>query len=133
MAGVSLANCNQKRILVVEDEPAIRLMIADALRTSGFEVVETGSGDEALAVVENGTTVHLAFVDVRLPGTMDGIALVSRLRETHPDIKLAVVSAYPPDWPSPRLVEVFIGKPYDVSRTVTRLRALLEGPAGPAH
>ena len=80
-----------------------------------------GSGDEALAVVdESGTTVHLAFVDVRLPGTMDGIALVSRLRETHPGIKLAVVSAYPPDWPSPRLVEVFIGKPYDVSRTVSR-------------
>ena len=64
---------------------------------------------------------------------MDGVALVRRLRETRPHLKLAVASAIAPDWPSPNLVDAFIGKPYDVARAVKMLAALLpyeENPVG---
>jgi CheY-like chemotaxis protein len=109
----------------VEDEFLIRLMIADALRAAGFEVLEAGTADEALTIIKSGMLIHLVFTDVRMPGTMDGIALMRRLRETHPDLKLAVASGYSPDWPSPNLVDAFIGKPYEVARAVNRMKALL--------
>jgi CheY-like chemotaxis protein len=112
-------------ILVVEDESTIRLMIADALRAEGFGVVEAGSGDEALTVLESGTPVNLVFTDVNLPGKLDGLSLVSRLRVTRPDVKVAVGSGASPKWPSPNFVDLFIGKPYDVPRAVKRLTDLL--------
>ena len=116
----------QRTILVVEDEILIRLMAAEALREAGFGVVEAGSADEALAILEKDDPVDLIFVDVRMPGTMDGIALAGLLRKTRPDLKIAVASGYSPDWPSPNLADAFIGKPYDVARAVNRIKALLE-------
>ena len=128
---MTLKHCNSSTILVVEDEPLLRLAVAEALRDEGFQVVEAGSGDEALTVVEGGTPINLVFADVRMPGKLDGIALMSRLRETHPDLKLAVASGYSPNWPSPNLVDVFIGKPYDVPRAIIRLKTLLDCETGP--
>jgi two-component system, response regulator PdtaR len=122
---VLLEQNKEPTILVVEDEAAIRLMIAEALRSEGFGVVEAGSGEEALKVLESGTQVNLVFTDVRMPGALDGLALVGRLRVTRPDLKIAIGSAYVPEWPSPNMVDLFIGKPYDVPRTIERLKALL--------
>ncbi len=118
-------SCISNTILVVEDELLIRLSIADALRDVGFEVVEAATADEALTIVNGGTPIHLVFTDVRMPGTMDGIALMSLLRQMRPELKLAVASGYSPDWPSPNLADAFIGKPYDVARAVNRIKALL--------
>lgn len=122
---IVLSHCKEPAILVVEDEAVIRLMIAEALRAEGFRVVEAGSGDEALTVLESGTPVNLVFTDVRMPGKLDGLSLVSRLRVTRPDLKVAVGSGVLPAWPSPNFVDLFVGKPYDVPRTVQRLKALL--------
>jgi CheY-like chemotaxis protein len=113
-----------KTILVVEDELLVRMMIVEALRDAGLEVVEAGSADEALAIMEN-VAVDLVFADVRMPGTMDGIGLMKALRKSRPHLKLAVASGYSPDWPSPNLVDAFIGKPYDVERAVRRIKSLL--------
>lgn len=106
-------------------------MIAEALRAEGFVVVEAGSGDEALTVLEKGTRVNLVFTDVRMPGKLDGLALVGRLRVTRPDLKLAIGSAYVPEWPAPNMVDLFIGKPYDVPRAVKRLKDLLGSKSAP--
>jgi CheY-like chemotaxis protein len=113
-------------VLVVEDDVLIRLMIVDALRHAGLEVLEASSADEALTILESAATVKLVFSDLRMPGTMDGIGLMKALRKNRPDLKLAVASGYSPDWPSPNLVDAFIGKPYDVERAVARIKALLE-------
>jgi CheY-like chemotaxis protein len=112
-------------ILVVEDEVLIRLMITEALREAGFSVVEAGSADEALTILNGRAPINLVFSDLRMPGTMDGIALMRLLREIRPDLKLAVASGYSPDWPSPNLADAFIGKPYEVARAVSRIKALL--------
>jgi CheY-like chemotaxis protein len=113
-------------VLVVEDEPLVRMMIAEALRKAGLAVLEAGSSDEALTVME-GATVNLVFTDLRMPGTMDGIGLMKVLRKSRPELKLVVASGYSPDWPSPHFADAFIGKPYDVERTVDRITALLAG------
>jgi CheY-like chemotaxis protein len=117
---------HEHTILVVEDEILIRLMAAEALRDAGFGVLEAGTADEALAILEKEASVDLVFADVRMPGTMDGIALARLLRKTRPDLKIAVASGYSPDWSSPNLADAFIGKPYDVARAVHRIKALLE-------
>jgi CheY-like chemotaxis protein len=122
---VALSAGKEPTILVVEDEAHIRLMIAEALRAEGFGVVEASSGDEALTVLESGTRVNLVFTDVRMPGKLDGLALVGHLRVTRPDLKLAVGSGHVPEWPAPNMVDLFIGKPYHVPRTVNRLKDLL--------
>ena len=116
---------HEPTILVVEDEAAIRLMIAEALRSQGFGVVEAGTADEALELLERGTRVNLVFTDVMMPGKLDGLSLVSRLRVTRPEVKVVVGSGSSPKWPSPNFVDLFIGKPYDVARAVERLKALL--------
>jgi len=116
---------NKNTILVVEDETLIRLMVADALRAAGFEVIEAANADEALAILESQPPIDLVFADVRMPGTMDGVGLMKLLRETRPNLKLAVASGCSPDWPSPNLVDDFVGKPYDVARAVNRIKSLL--------
>jgi CheY-like chemotaxis protein len=117
-------------ILVVEDELLIRLMIVEALRGAGFEVVEAGTADEALLILNDKPDIDLLFTDVRMPGTMDGIALTKLVRETRPKIKLAVASGYSPDWPSPNLIDAFIGKPYVLERAVDRIKSLLDVKTG---
>jgi CheY-like chemotaxis protein len=112
-------------VLVVEDEPLVRMMITDALRNAGLYVLEAGSADEALTILKGGATINLVFSDLRMPGTMDGIGLMKALRKSRPDLKLAVASGYSPDWPSLNLVDAFIGKPYDVERAVDRIKVLL--------
>ena len=63
-------------ILIVEDEPVIRLNIADYLRVQGFRVVEATSAVEAIAIMQSDVVkVDLVFSDVQTPGDMDGFGL----------------------------------------------------------
>jgi CheY-like chemotaxis protein len=123
---VNSQNCGRKTILVVEDEPTIRLMISDALRDSGFEVIEVATADEAVIVLGSSTPLDAVFTDYRLPGSMNGVELLEWLRRNRPGLKCAVGSAYTPPWPSPDFADLFIGKPYDVPRTVSRLKSLVK-------
>ena len=67
------------KLLVAEDDIFVREMIAEFLRDAGFDVVEAGNADEAMAVFESGAEIDLLFRDVRMPGSMDGSALAGRV------------------------------------------------------
>ncbi len=67
-------------------------MICEVLREKGFAVVEAGSADEAMSYIATGQPVDIVFSDVRMPGSMDGIALGQRLRADHPDMKIMLTS-----------------------------------------
>lgn len=62
-------------VLVVEGEPLVRLEIVDVLRSSGFDVVDVGSTDEAKAVFEQHPHIALVCTELRLPGAVDGLEL----------------------------------------------------------
>jgi DNA-binding NtrC family response regulator len=79
------------KILVVDDERAIRLAIGDLLRADGHGVREAGSGDEALAALE-GAPADLVLADLRMPG-MDGLKLLEAVRARHPDTLVVLVTA----------------------------------------
>jgi CheY-like chemotaxis protein len=67
-------------ILFVEDDPLVRITMADYLRGAGYGVVEAGTADEAVSVLSSGTKVHLVFSDVELPGQMGGFSLAVWIR-----------------------------------------------------
>lgn len=111
------------RVLVVEDEVLIRLMLADTLREAGCEVVEAASGDEALSVLHTATTLDVLITDVRMPGRTDGLALASQVRVRQPGLKIIVTSGHARC--DPGLADGFLAKPYRLADMVERVRRLV--------
>lgn len=80
------------RVLVVEDDPAIRLMAVDILSDAGFETLEAGDAAQALEALENSEhKIHVLFTDVRMPG-MNGLELVLVAKRKHPQLRVIVTS-----------------------------------------
>jgi DNA-binding response OmpR family regulator len=79
------------KVLVVEDEVLIRLTLVDALHEAGFEVLDTGSADRAIELM-NEQTIHLLFTDIQLPGRLTGLDLARRVSERFPDAGIIVAS-----------------------------------------
>lgn len=84
-------------ILLVEDEPQVRLLARRILSESGYSVIEAESGSEALvgATLHSGP-IHLLISDVVLPG-MNGPDVAERLQQARPDMKVLFMSGYTPD------------------------------------
>jgi CheY-like chemotaxis protein len=83
----------QYKALTVDDSKLARMMMASAFRRirPEWELVEAANADDALEAISEGS-VDIALIDLNMPGT-DGLALVARIRETHPSMPVAVVSA----------------------------------------
>jgi CheY-like chemotaxis protein len=81
-------------ILLVEDEPLIRMDIATELRDRGFEVVEAARAMEAVDLLAaRSIPVELVLTDVQMPGEMDGLDLARWAGEHRPELVVAVMSA----------------------------------------
>jgi two-component system cell cycle sensor histidine kinase/response regulator CckA len=83
-------------ILLVEDEDAVRLFSARALRDKGYKVIEAENGDKALEIVEQGQSFDLLVTDVVMPH-MDGPTLCKKIRDIHPTMKTIFISGYTED------------------------------------
>lgn len=113
-------------ILIVEDEVLIRMMIADELRRAGYCVIEAASAREAAEIVNSGNAeIALVFSDVRMPGSMDGVALAKLIRARRPSVKILLTSGH--------LGEVdradhdsFFSKPYEIAAVIERIKSLLD-------
>src|ERR1043166_7949738 len=81
-------------VLVVEDEVLIRLMIAEYLREFGYRVLEARNGEEAKNILGNEDEVGVVFSDVRMPGSIDGLALARWISRNKPEIGILLTSAY---------------------------------------
>lgn len=99
------------QVLLVEDEPIIRMLLAEELRAVGLKVVEASNADEAWAFLQAGGKPDLILSDITMPGSMDGVELMSRVIKNYPYIKRIITSANP----GPRnILELgrFLPKPY---------------------
>ena len=102
-------------ILVVEDELLIRVLLCEELREAGYDVIEAFNADEALAVLQSPVCVDMIVSDVRMPGSMDGMALLRVVKQTLPAIPVIITSAHlPPMLATVDGAALFIAKPYRV-------------------
>lgn len=81
-----------KRILLVEDDPAVNYILRRYLEAAGFAVLAASGGKEALDLFA-ASPADLVVTDFRMPG-MNGEELLVRLREQHPALPALIVSAY---------------------------------------
>lgn len=109
------AEARVSRLLVVEDELLIRMLIADVLRDAGYEVIEAVNGDEALDILKAGVVVDLVLSDVRMPGSTDGLALLAFIRQNLAALPVILTSGHLS--PESALAEgavKFLAKPYRI-------------------
>lgn len=125
----------QRHILLVEDEILIRMALAEYLRECGYAVLEAGSGDEAIAVLQAGETIDIVFSDVQMPGGNDGFALARWIRENRPGMKLLLTSGVVHAAAKAEelcLDGAMVRKPYDHARLLEEIRRLRDaGGAAP--
>jgi CheY-like chemotaxis protein len=114
-------------VLIVEDEVLVRIGTRETIETAGFEVVEAGNADEAIAILAARDDIHLIFTDVHMPGSMDGLKLAHFVRNRWPPVKIIAASG------QARITEGdlpeggrFLHKPYTAAEITTTLRELIQ-------
>jgi CheY-like chemotaxis protein len=79
-------------VLIVEDEPLVRLGAVKIIEDAGFEVIEAAGADEAIGILERRRDIRVVFTDIQIPGSMDGLKLAHAVRDRWPPIKIIVTS-----------------------------------------
>jgi CheY-like chemotaxis protein len=122
------------RILVVDDEPAIRRFVADSLRGAGYDVTTAASGRDALAIVyEDNRTPSLLVTDIEMPG-MTGVELAARVRADRPTIRVVLMTGREASAARAReregLVEGVLLKPFGLAELLDAVFEAIGAPAG---
>jgi CheY-like chemotaxis protein len=81
-------------VLVVEDDPDVRMVASTLLENLGYSVLEAETGQAALQVIGQGRAIDLVFTDVIMPGAVNGIDLVRELRDKRIDTPVLLTSGY---------------------------------------
>ncbi len=110
------ASSVKKKILVTEDQEAVRMVAVDFLEDFGYEVVQACDGVEALQILQDQPDIALLFTDVVMPGGMNGFDLSQAAEQIRPDLKIIHASGYPKGamvhQEEPRLKDNLISKPF---------------------
>ncbi len=126
-----------RHILLVEDEPVIREIMANTLGDAGFEVTATCTGDEAAILIADSDRFDVLLTDITMPGLIDGIGLAEHAREVHPDLPVVFVSGRPDNARRAEAVgqpSAFMPKPYDVGNVISTIDRLTRDEGSlPSH
>jgi CheY-like chemotaxis protein len=112
-------------VLIVEDEPLVRLDAVRAIEDAGFEVIEAANADEAIRILENRSDIRVVFTDIHMPGSKDGLKLAHTVRNRWPSIKIIVTSGR--DLVSENDLPEggrFFAKPYESTQIANAIRDL---------
>lgn len=116
----------QPRVLVVDDEPLLRIFNVDILSDAGFDVLEASDADEALRVLSCTRDIRVVFTDVDMPGPTDGFALANQIEAQWPEIGVLVTSGRRfPDDSCSATARRFVPKPYSASQVVDLIDAFV--------
>jgi CheY-like chemotaxis protein len=127
----------QPVVLVAEDEPLIRMAIAEHLQGCGFTVLEAATADQAESILKSGALVDVVFSDINMPRDHDGILLARWIEKHYPDVPVVLTSgaaeAYAAAVSACASVRHFMTKPYDFSDLEAKLRVLAYGRRDPGN
>ena len=118
-----------ERILIIEDDPDVRLTTVGVLNELGYRTVEAENDREAIELFGNGSQIDLIFSDVFLHGSANGPDIVKLLREKRPEVPVLFTSGYTADqFDDSDLFEEnfhFISKPFEAPDIARKIRELL--------
>jgi CheY-like chemotaxis protein len=83
-----------RAVLVVDDEPTVRMLLADILPDLGLTAIEAADGEAALKVLRSGARVDLLVTDVGLPGGLNGRQLADLARQGRPGLPVLLITGY---------------------------------------
>jgi PAS domain S-box-containing protein len=92
-AGASDQEGGGQTVLVVEDEPLVRMLIVDVLNELGYSVLEAGDGPSGLRILQSSKSIDLLITDIGLPG-LNGRQIADAARVTRPDLKVLFMTGY---------------------------------------
>ncbi len=116
-------------VLVVEDDPLLRMNAVDMIEEAGFEAIEAPNADAAIQMLEDRSDICLIFTDIDMPGSMDGLALAHAVANRWPPVRIVATSGHfkvsETDLPSGGR---FIPKPYRQHQLIDMLANLSPSP-----
>jgi CheY-like chemotaxis protein len=112
-------------VLVVEDEPFVRLFGVDLLEEAGFDVLQAGNADEALRLLETHPEVRVVFSDIQMPGSLDGLGLARRICQRWPRIGIVLTSGHRVRAEMIPREGRFLPKPYDGKALVREIEEII--------
>ncbi len=109
------------RILLVEDEFLIRLILAEELAGAGHDVSEAATADEALTIAAAEPAFDILVTDIQTPGVLNGVTLATRMREMQPTLPVVYVTGRPEALSGIGTAgpgDAFVRKPYSAPEVV---------------
>ena len=116
-----------RRVLVIEDDPAIRRGILDALRFHSFDTLEAANGDDGLELAQT-ADCDLVLLDLILPGKL-GLEVLEQVRESRPTLPVIILTAKGEEQDRVKGLRLgaddYVVKPFSVKELVARIEAVL--------
>ncbi len=115
-----------QRILIVEDESFVRVLLVETFADAGFDVVEAASRDEAVRLLDDPDNVDLLLTDIQMPGRADGNFVADTAKSRHPDLSVIYMTGNPSSLRNTVGVhDAFIRKPFSLSEVLIVAKCLL--------
>jgi len=118
-------------VLVVDDEPTVRMLVTEVLEDLGYAAIEAADGASGLSVLQSDMRIDLLVTDVGLPGGMNGRQMADAALVSRPDLKVLFITGYAENAAlnhghlAPGM-QVLV-KPFALEVLATRIRGLIEG------
>jgi signal transduction histidine kinase len=117
-------------VLVIDDEPSIRMLITDVLSDTGYSVLEASDGPAGLRVLQSAARIDLLITDVGLPGGMNGRQVADAARTLRPDLRVLFITGYAENalMGNGNLEKGMhvLAKPFEVERLATKIHELVK-------
>jgi CheY-like chemotaxis protein len=120
-ATASTGHAGRAKLLIVDDDPEVRIIVAEFLQEFGYEVIQASGGKEALELLEQTPDVRMLISDIRMPD-MSGIELADRATQRQPQLKVILISGY---FVSQQVQRRFLRKPFRMRELEAAVRAEL--------
>ncbi|HVZ08408.1 PAS domain-containing sensor histidine kinase [Rhodopila sp.] len=128
-AQVPIPAASGQTVLVVDDEPAVRLLITEVLNDLGYTAIEAADGAGGLKVLQSNVRIDLLITDLGLPGDLNGRQMAQAGRTSRPNLKVLLITGFAVDQTTsglPRQGTLVLTKPFSVDDLSGSIRLLMQ-------